>query len=400
MITDDRIDKLIQPIIDRQVAIETYVLLTIAKRIKKIGSLSVSDLYRLEQLRLTGADVKALNAEIARLTGLQVAAIKGMIRSVAFVNYMDMKPFFDYRHKSFIPFAENERLQRMITAIGNQTANTYVNLSKTSAFMLRDMKNPQILKPTSLSETYRTVVDEAVQSMVVGTTDLHSAMHRTSKQLIDSGIQSVNYTSEKGKRTTRSLEAAVRQNVLEGTRNISQKMQDEIGKDYGSDGKELSAHPYSAPDHEPFQGLQFTNEQFERLQTNQDFTSLDGQHFAGVDRIIGQYNCRHVAWSIIIGFSPPNYTPEQLAKWRAENKKGFTDSKGKHRTMYECTQEQRRMERAIRKAKQGKAMAKASGDTEMEQKYKAKEAQLRKEYKAFSEACGLSMKPDRLQITT
>lgn len=400
MISDDKIDKAIQPILNRQTEIETTVLLAIAARIKKLGSLSASDLYRLEQLRLTGSNVRKLNEKIAQLTGLQVKAIKALIKAVAFVNYMDMKPFFDYRHRAFIPFAKNERLQRLIRAIANQTANTYVNLSKTAAFMLRDRKNPSILIPTQLSDVYKEAVDEAIQSVLTGTTDLHSAMRRTSEQLVSSGVRTVEYVSEKGKHTSRSLGAALRQNLLEGTRNISQKMQDEVGKDFGADGKELSAHPYSAPDHEPFQGLQFTNEQFDLLQSNKNFTSLDGKHFAGVKRIIGQYNCRHVAWSIIIGFSPPNYTPEQLAKWRAANKKGFTDSKGKHRTMYECTQEQRRMERAIRKAKQGKAMAKASGDKEMEQKYKAKEAQLRKEYKAFSEACGLSMKPDRLQITT
>lgn len=400
MISDDKIDKAIQPILNRQTEIETTVLLAIAARIKKLGSLSASDLHRLEQLRLTGSNVRKLNEKIAQLTGLQVKAIKALIKAVAFANYMDMKPFFDYRHRAFIPFAKNERLQRLIRAIANQTANTYVNLSKTAAFMLRDRKNPSILIPTQLSDVYQEAVDEAIQSVLTGTTDLHAAMRRTSEQLVSSGVRTVEYVSEKGKHTSRGLEVALRQNLLEGTRNISQKMQDEVGKDFGSDGKELSAHPYSAPDHEPFQGLQFTNEQFDLLQSNKNFTSLDGKHFAGVKRIIGQYNCRHVAWSIIIGFSPPNYTPEQLAKWRAENKKGFTDSKGKHRTMYECTQEQRRMERAIRKAKQGKAMAKTSGDKEMEQKYKAKEAQLRKEYKAFSEACGLSMKPDRLQITT
>ena len=71
------------------------------------------------------------------------------------------------------------------------------------------------------------------------------------------------------------------------------------GKDYtaeiGADGKELSAHANCALDHEPFQGHIFTNAEYEKLQTNNDFTDIDGNQFAGVNRIIGIWNCQILA---------------------------------------------------------------------------------------------------------
>ena len=116
----------------------------------------------------------------------------------------------------------------------------------------------------------------------------------------------------------------------------------------GTDGKELSAHVNCALDHEPFQGHQFTNKEFNKLQNNEDFQDILGNKFTGVKRIIGQFNCRHIAKSIFIGFSKPKYTPEQLRKFIDNNHAGYTFSDGKHITMYECTQMQRRMETRIR----------------------------------------------------
>jgi hypothetical protein len=159
MLSDDSIDKLMQPIITRQENINTYVIKMIAKRVKEIGKLSPSDIYKLERLLKTGGDVKKINKELATLTGLQVQDIKKLIKTVAEDAYLDTKPYYDYRHKSFIPFEENVSLQRVVKSIAKQTSDTYINLSKSQAFMIRDLKNPKILKSTTIAKTYQTVID-------------------------------------------------------------------------------------------------------------------------------------------------------------------------------------------------------------------------------------------------
>lgn len=389
MLSEEAIEKLVKPIIDRQEAISNYVIQLIAKRIKEIGELKPSDIYKLQRLLAMGADVQKINAELASLTQLQVTDIKRIIREVAIDGYAMAKPFYDYRRKAFIPFSQNENLVRILKSVQNQTADTYVNMSKSTAFMIRDLKNPKVLKPTSVSAAYQSVVDEAIQAVQSGVTDYGSAMRRTLKQLNESGLRYANYRPESGGMYTQRLDSALKRNILDGVRAINQGVQDEVGRQIGADGKELSVHAMSAPDHEPVQGHQFTNEEYDKLQSSLPFQDVQGRQFAAIERHIGQYNCHHFAWSIIIGVNKPNYTDEQLEKLKERNNEGYTLPNGKHMTLYECSQRMREYETKIRKAKEGAVMAKEAGDTELAKEYSAKASQLTKEYKAFAKECGL-----------
>ena len=142
MLSDEALDELTRVLIERQETINTYVIRKIAHRIKQIGEVSSSDISQLIQLRNIGADVRLINETLAGLTSLQVTEIKSIIRTAALNFYLDAKPFYDYRHKAFIPYKDNKYLQREVEAIARQTARTYKNISKSQAFMIRDLKNP------------------------------------------------------------------------------------------------------------------------------------------------------------------------------------------------------------------------------------------------------------------
>lgn len=399
MISEKLIEKLMQPILNRQEALNSYVIKKIAARVKEIGHLLPSDVYKLEQLLKSGSDVREINKELARLTKLNEAEIKKMIKAIAQEAYKDAKPFYDYRHLSYIPFEKNETLQRTVQAIARQTAETYLNLSQSRAFMIRDRKNPQKLIPTTLSKTYYSVVDEAVQTVQLGIEDYDTAMRRTLKQLAQSGLRTVQYHPESGKLYTQSLEAAVKRNLLDGVRAINQGVQDVTGEQYGADGKEITVHEHSAPDHEPIQGHQFTNEEFEKLQNAEPFEDVQGRKFDAIERAIGEYNCYHYTYSIIIGVNKPNFTQAELDANIARNHKGYTDSKGKHHTLYECTQIQRQMERDIRQAKQSVMTGKAADDVILTAQAKVTLHEKQKAYREFSRACGLPQKPLNVHVT-
>ena len=400
MLSQDAIDNLVQPIVTRQQKINEYVISIICRRVKEIGHLLPSDLHRLERLLKMGGDVRKINAEIARQTGLQVKDIKKLIKEVALDGYVDAKPYYDYRHKSFIPFADNVPIQEIVTAIANQTAEEYVNMAKAQAFMLRDLKNPKVLIPTPIAKAYYSVVDEAVQAVQSGVVDYNTAMRRTIKQLADSGLRRVEYNTESGRRYTQRMDTAVRRNVLDGVRAVNQGVQDEVGKQFGADGKEITVHSNPAEDHALVQGRQFSNEEYEKLQGEEDvtFKDVNGKIYQHFDRHIGTLNCRHFTYSIIIGFSNPNFTDAQLKKILADNEKGYTLPNGKHLTMYECTQEQRKMETAIRYAKDGQIAALESGDVELAKQFQAEINERTKKYNAFSKACGLSPKPTKMRV--
>lgn len=400
MLSENAIENLIKPIVERQQNINEFVIRTICERINEIGTLTPSDAYKLGQLLKNGGDVRKINEEIARQTGLQVRDIKNIIREVAKDNYKDVRPFYDYRMLPYIPFFKNTELIKVVKAIAEQTQNTYVNMAKAQAFMLRDLKNPKVLKPTPLAEAYYSVIDEAVQAAQGGVIDYNTAIRRTVKQLADSGLRTVTYHPESGRTYTQRMDTAVRRNVLDGIRAINQGVQDETGRQFGADGVEITVHDYPATDHAPVQGHQFSLEEYAKLQSDEDvqFKDVDGMSFDHFDRHIGTLNCRHFTYSIIIGYANPNYSKKELQQILDRNERGYTLPNGKHLTMYECTQKQREFETKIRYAKDGQIAAVTSGDEQLAKEYQAKISDLQKKYKAFSDACGLNIQPERIKV--
>lgn len=406
MLSADSIDKLAQPIVNRQEQLNTYILKKIAARIKEIGELTPSDTKTLEQMVRNGADVREINKMLATLAELQERDIKRLIKEVAIQDYADVRAFYDYRRLPYIPFEENIHLQQIVNAIAEQTAHSYVNLTRTTAFMLKDETTGKI-KPSTITETYYRVVDKAVQAVTTGTVDYRTAMRETMKQLIDSGIHTVKDYGARDYGVTyadyasgyhRRLDSAVRMNILDGVRQLNLEMQDEVGKQFGADGKEITVVMNPAPDHAPVQGHQFTNEQFDNMQNDLPFEDIDGKSYESMERAIGIWNCRHVAYSIIIGVMKQNYTNEQLQGILDNNEKGYTTKDGKHLTMYECRQYQRKVEANIRRLKDGQIAYKAEGDMEKAREYQAKIDKQTQQYMLFSNNCGLRPELGRIFV--
>lgn len=398
MLSDDALNKLIQPIIDRQENINTWAIKQIAGHIKTIGNMTPSDVNMLITLRNAGADAKKLVKELAKMAEIQIAEIQRLVKTVAKDAYISAKPFYDFTKTAYIPFDDNVILQRRIKAMARQTADTYKNLSKAQAFMLRDPKNPKKLVPTPIAKAYQSIVDEAVQAASGGTVDYNTAMRNTLQQLVDSGIQSVQYHTETKKHFTQRLDTAVRRNLLDGIRAVNQKMQDIVGEEFGADGVEISVHMNPAPDHAEMQGHQYTKAEFDKMQSGESFKDIQGREYKGFERAVGTLNCRHFAISIKIGYAKPNYSDDELKEILEKNEKGYTFPNGRHLTMYQCTQYQRQLETKIRRAKDGQIAAKTAGDTELAMKYQAKVDKYTKEYRAFSKASGLSVKLMKINV--
>ena len=395
MLSENTIDNLVQPIVTRQESINTYVLAKIATSVREIGEISPSEINRMKLLVDMGVNIREMNKELARLSNMQVKDIKSLIKTVAIKTNIDAKPLYDYRHKSFIPYDKNKKLQSFVRIVGDRTAGTYENISHSRAtgFLVRDLKYPGTLKFQPIEDTYRSVIDEAIQSVQSGL-DYRTAMRKTLKQLADSGIRRLSWDSG----YTQRLDTAVRRNILEGIRAIQQATEDAIGEEIGADGKELSVHINCALDHEPFQGHQLTNENWEKLQNSEDFEDVDGQKFSGVERIIGIWNCRHIARSIIVGVTKPLYTKEKLQQFIKDNHEGYVLPNGKRITLYECTQMQRQMETKIRYAKDEQIVFQNAGNIGAAKIARQKVVELQKEYYKFSKDCGLPVHKDRASV--
>ena len=401
MLSDNNIDELIQPFVERQQSLENYVVGVIAKRVKEVGTMNKSDLHKLERLYQTGSDVRAINEAIATTTGLQVRDIKKLIRYVAASAYSDVRPFYDYRHRSFIPMDRNIPLMRVVEAVSRQTQGAYKNMSnsKVVGFMIRDRKRPTKTRFYNASDAYKSVIDEAIQTVQSGVVDYGTAMRKTMKQLGESGLQTAVWESGYHQR----LDSAVRRNILNGVQQIAQQTTLVTGEQFGADGVEITAHEFPAPDHAPFQGHMLTNEEYDKLQSHYAFEDTQGNKFPAQARAITELNCKHLAYPLILAVATPTYTDKQLKDILKRNEKGLTLPNGNHITGYEATQKQNDLALKVRRYKDLQMMAQECGDDVLAKEYQIKVNKATQNYKLFTQQAksqiGLSDRKDKLTVT-
>lgn len=355
---------LLRPVIE-------YLLRDIAARIAKAGQLTATAQYETWKLQQLGVSQRDLRNYLKKALKVSNAKLRQLLTQSAEVGYnYDLSTLPTVRA---IPFEENEAVQQIVRAAIEQTQGTLENLTQTLG-MVDPYGNVNPLR-----DTYRKCMDYAFEQVSSGAVDYNTAIREATRNLAAKGVEFIDY--ESGVRT--SLEAAVRRNVM-GALGLMQERISQYNHDkYGATGWEIDAHSNSAPDHEPIQGKQYTDAEYEALNNS-------------LVRRIGTLNCGHSAHPIVYGASEPQYTPEELEEMRQKNEKGIT-FRGKHYTGYEATQKQRRLERAIRAQKRKILIDKETGDSEKLETDQIKLQMLQQEYKAFSKAAGLRTQHERLE---
>lgn len=392
MLSEKVIDLLVERLVNRIDATNTEILKRISNDIAKIGTLSTTDAHKLAQVLKYGGSYNKIAKTLATMTNLNINDIYDIFDEVAKSDYTFAKQFYQYRGIDYIPYNKNKALQNQVKAFAKITADTYKNLSKTMAYVTRDINGKAIYTP--IAEAYQDIIDKAVMSVGQGKETFQTAMAKSIKDLGGNGIV-VQYPSGYHRR----LDTSIRMNMDEAITNMSIELQKQFGEEFEADGVELSVHENSAPDHEPIQGHQFSNKEFDKMQNNSSFKDVNGQQFEVLDRIIGQWNCKHRIFSIVIGISKPLYSKKQLEDMKSNNNKGF-DFDGNHYTMYEGTQLQRRLETEIRRQKDIQILAKGIKDKNTIQQTQQKITQLTQKYKELSNASKLPTRMERMKVAT
>lgn len=382
MLTDKQIADALDLIDSRYQSVVTKYLQKVGKTINEIGHLNQSSINLLIQLRRMGVDTQTIERELQKVTKLTKQDIRTLYRKAAQEANTDAR--FSYVSKGVEP--DNIRWEALVENIWQQTAGAMDNLSKT----------------TVITGGYRDVIDDAVQAVTMGAADYNSAIRDTVRRIGREGLQ-VEYESTyitadgQMKHRHRRLDSAVRQNILDGIRQVQQKAQELIGEEIGADGVDITAHPNSAPDHEPVQGRRFDLDNFQRMQSGLDFEDVDSRSYKGFERPITQWRCRHLIFYILLGVTRRMYTDDQLDSWQQENQKGCTID-GKHYTNYEATQLLRNLETEIRRQKDTATLAKASGDDMLRRECQSNINKLAKKYNAVAEAAGLKKQIQKTRV--
>ena len=348
----------------------------IAERIKAIGELSPSDIKKLtNSIEYLGADFGKITKLIAKYSNRGQMAVVDALQKLADSNDEFADVFYSAKGIAAHTWYNDSYLHTLVEAMARQTTAEFNNLSQTLAYKINE-------RTITLRQMYTRAIDKAIYEVQSGTIDYHTAMRKTVKQL--SGNMRV-LKWESGH--TRRLDSHIRQNLIDGIKQLQSEMLDYHGQHFGSDGVELSAHAISAPDHVNVQGRQFSNDEFFKMQTGLDFVDVKGNKYEGFPRPIGQWNCRHVKFPIIIGISEPVHSEEQLKEY-AENS----------RRKYELTQQQRAMETKLRQLKADRIVASAAGDELEAKRIQRKINEQQTVYRRFSEKHNLLYDTKRASV--
>lgn len=399
MISEETQEKLVKMLLDRIDKGNEEILKAIGESIKKIGKLTPSKARQVAQILKYGGDFNKIINKLQQITDLNEKEIYKIFEEEAKINQMWAEKFYQAKNVPFLPYDQNIALKRQVMSLAKITADTYKNISNTTAigFTIKDIFGNEIFK--DISETYSYAIDKAVLSISQGKTTFESEMGKVIKELGDSGVKTIDYASGR----TMRLDSAVRMNMLGALRDLSNENQKSFGEEFGADGVEISVHMNPAPDHAEVQGRQFSNEEFEKFQNDQDAVDYTGKLFTasfdGHDRrSISEYNCYHYIFSIVLGVSEPLYNDEQLKEIINNNEKGF-DFEGKHYSMYEGTQMQRQIETKIRSLKEKQVLARASGFNNIAEESQSTINILSKKYNDLSKASGLRTEKERLKVS-
>jgi len=400
MIDERTAELLVERLIRRIEEANTYFLMKIGSSIGKIRELTPSEAQQLVQILKYGGTYEDIIKEISKYTNLNVKDIDDIFSTYAKKDQLFSEKFYKYRNIPFTPFEDNIALKTQTMALSNIVKNEMYNFTRANVlgYTIRDLKGRSQF--VGLRETYNRVLDEALLNVSQGKESFDSAMSKILKDIGGSGLKTIEYESGRSMR----LDSAVRMHLKGKLRELHNENQKIIGEEIDSDGVEISVHLNPAPDHTEAQGRQFSNEEYEKLNSGQIAKDYKGKSITldhdGKNgyRPISEMNCYHYIFSIVLGVSKPEYSEKELQKINEDNEKGF-EYNGKHYSLYDGEQLLRKIELELRKSKDTQILARSSNNVELVGEMQSRITQLTSKYRDILKTSGLKSKLERAKIS-
>lgn len=366
-------------------ALEDTLLDEICSRLKLADQLTEVTVQDIRALRSHGIDLKDIKKAVRKTTGISETKLNKLLDDVVERNQKYYTEIIDLAH-----ITQPETLVSVedTWAIYEQTKQTLRNITRSMGFLVDAGRT--MLPP---AKAYQWALDAATLKVESGAVSYGQAIKEAVRELASGGLRVVDY--ESGHRD--HVDVAARRAVMTGVSQLCGKYTEQAAKYLETPYYEVSAHagardvpgrsPWSS--HKEWQGKVYSTRSGDIYPNIYEVCGL-----GAVDGLEGA-NCRHRRNVWVEGVSERTYTDEQLA--HIDDGLGCT-FEGKTYTAYEATQEQRKVERTIRKLKREKASYNAAGLTDEEQAVNIKLRRLNAKYKAFSKAAGLPEQRERMKV--
>lgn len=314
-------------LVDIYSQLETDILQDMARRIAKLGKITDATKWQAQMLAEAGGLKKNINQILKKYDKKTAQAVSDT--------------YTEALNKS--TDADNRIFKE---ATGRTVSNS--NAQQTLATIQKAHSDLSRLTLTTAATSEQEFVQQAnrvymdVQS---GAFDYDTAVKSAANEMAKRGITTVQY--ENGKPVTRTIESAIRMNVLTGINQTASTMSLNNCSELGCSLVETSAHVGARPEHEEWQGGIFSlNGEWTSPKTGRtykDFYDVCG--YGEADGICG-INCRHSFYPYFEDLDP-HYTADDLDEMSEEK----VTYNGKEMSRYEGEQGLRKIERNVRKYK-------------------------------------------------
>lgn len=381
--TPELLDALPEELAELYRSLESQLLDEICSRLNLADQLNEVTVQSIRALRSHGISQQEIEQAIKRTTNIGEKELNKLFDDVVEWN----QKYYTYLiNRSDVTAPKTMLSTSDFDAIRKQTLDTFRNLTQSMAFLLDNGRT--MLRPAS---AYQWALDNAVLQIQSGAIGYDQAIKGAVKQLADSGIKTAEY--ESGHRD--QIDVAARRAVMTGVSQLCSKYTEQSAEYLETPYFEVSAH-IGARDtgigwqnHKEWQGRVYSVRIGDKYPSIYEVCGL-----GYVDGLEGA-NCRHIRTAFVDGVMERTYTDEDLEHIDDGHD---VDFEGKHYTAYEATQQQRKIERTVRKLKREQTAYKSAGLTEDAQAVTARIRRLNAKYKAFSEAAGLPLQRERMQV--
>lgn len=344
---EDKIEKAIKPLIRMYEEIENDLLIKIASHFSINDEFLNSDYWRIKKLQEMGLFNQEVIEYIARYSNKTKEEILKALNEIGIdtMNLDSLNRLFEEEVLKINPniLKDNYTIKNMINSAYNELSNRFIQMSK------------QIEEATR--NAYLNIVEKAYLETTMGTHSYQESIRKAIDQLGNRGITTLDYkiTDSEGNVIgirQYDITSTVRREILTGARQLSNNISLEVANELECEYLYLSEHIRCRPQHFDWQGTIIKKEE---LVTVTDYGSITG--LAGI-------NCAH-------------YFEPYFGDARGNDLK--TISKEEATEQYNLSQQQRYLERGVRRWKRKAELFKTNEDVESYKKshYKVKEWQLR-----------------------
>ena len=324
MLSPRYLDGLSDEITEIYSQLETDILQDMARRIARLGKITDMTKWQAQMLAEAGGLKKNIGRILAKYDKAIVRQIKDTFTEALETNARNDNKIF------------KEATGRTISAPNAQAMLSTIQKCHS------DLSRLTLTTATTTQTQFVREANRVYMMTQSGAFDYDTAMKDAADELAKRGITTVQY--ENGRPVTRSIESAVRMNILTSINQTAANQTLSNAEELGVDKFEVTAHIGARPEHEEWQGKIYTKQQ---LYTVCELGSVTG--LCGI-------NCKHSFYPYFEGMEE-HYTQDDLDEMASEK----VNFNGQEMTRYEGEQKLRGIERNIRHYKREALTQEAAG---------------------------------------